>query len=373
MLMERLPPVDSQDRLVSRLPGRRRRLLRTMLIGSLLLHLAALLVVWFLRPVQPEDNQSTSPDELAMVFESQGTTTASTQSPNPVAKASTPRGSQEASTVQPQPDTTPPTPPPEQPTPPAPTPPPAPPVPPPPQPTPPTPQPPTPEPAPPTPPASTPPAPETPPQPTPTPSQQASTSPPTVSLDEGEQPALPPPPPFVMPQPPLPLPPLPRPPRPPAPRAYARPSLQNPLSAPQDWSMNTAPSSRAPTHSSRGFDTSVPGVGGKTDSVMSYIAGAHPSGDWIGALKRWVQAHTYYPEGALDEQQQGAVTVVFQVDRSGRVLSSSLARSSRSPFLDMGFLGEFRNATVPSFTPDMTDPTTTIAFTMNYILVNHSR
>jgi protein TonB len=154
---------------------------------------------------------------------------------------------------------------------------------------------------------------------------------------------------------------------------FARPSPQNPLSAPQDWSMNAAPSSRAPTRSSRGFDTSVPGLGGETDSVMSYIAGAHPSGDWIGALKRWVQSHTYYPEAALDQQQQGAVTVVFEVDRSGRVLSSSLARSSRSPFLDMGFLGEFRNATVPSFTPDMKDPTTTVAFTMNYVLVNRSR
>ena len=39
----------------------------------------------------------------------------------------------------------------------------------------------------------------------------------------------------------------------------------------------------------------------------------------------------------------------------------------------MGFLGEFRGATVPSFTPDMTDPTTTVAFTMNYVLVNRRR
>ena len=133
-----------------------------------------------------------------MVFESQGTTTASTQSPNPVAKASTPRGQpggippSSRSRTRPRPPhrlSNPPRPRPprhlhrrchhraaanpagRR-------------------------RPPTPEPAPPTPPASTPPAPETPPQPTPTPSQQASTSPPTVSLDEGEQPALPPPPPF---------------------------------------------------------------------------------------------------------------------------------------------------------------------------------
>jgi TonB family protein len=322
-----------------------------MLAGSLLVHVLALLAVWLLRPVPPEDNQTTSPDEVAMVFESQGSTTASTQSPTPTEKASTPRGDQQASVVQPEPDTTPP------------------PAPPPPQPAPAIPPPPAPQP-----PAQLPPEPaqEAPPQPTPPPppNQQASTSPPTVSLEDGDQPALPPPPSFVMPQPPLPLPPLPRPARPPPPRLYARPSPQNPLSTPQDWSMNAAPSSRAPSRSSRGFDTSMPGLGGQTDSVMSYVAGAHPSGDWIGALKRWVQAHTYYPEGAIDSQQQGAVTVVFQVDRSGRVLSSSLTRSSRSAFLDMGFLGEFRNATVPSFTPDMTDPTTTVAFTMNYILVS---
>ena len=62
------------------------------------------------------------------------------------------------------------------------------------------------------------------------------------------------------------------------------------------------------------------------------------------------------------------MTVEVVIDRSGRVLSSTLVRSARSPFLDMGFLGEWRGATTPSFTPDMTEQTTTIVFTMNYIL-----
>ncbi len=362
MLMEPRPRPDTR---VTELSRRRSRRLRWMVAGSVLVH-ALLLAFLVLVPPEPEQDQpANSPNEVSMVFESQGATKASTPSPNQAASAA--QGAPDATEETPQTTTSAPPPPPPAPvTPPTPAPPtPA-------EPSPPQPTPPPPEPQPPQTPQPETPQPETPPppvQPPPPPSPPAPRLPATVSLSEGELPP-PPPPRFVMPQPPPPLPPPP--PRPSPPRLAARPPSQNPF-APQDWSLNAAPSTRAPSRSSRGIDLDVPSLGGQTDSTMSYVAGARPSGDWIGALKRWVQAHTYYPEAALDQQQQGAVTVVFQVDRSGRVLSSSLARSSRSPFLDMGFLGEFRGATVPSFTPDMTDPTTTVAFTMTYVLVNRRR
>ncbi len=324
-----------------------------MLAGSLLLHLLALVAVWWARPVKPPETNSAASDEVAMVFESPGAKQASVQGPAAIQASSAPTGSMSAPSTQPNPDTTPPQPQaPPTPTPPQPTPPP--------------------------PPAPTPPLPETQPQPetppptpaapppVPTPPPETPHPPPTVSLSEGDEPA--PPPPFVVPQPPLPLPPLPPVPRPVAPRRYfARSSPQSSLSAPQDWSLNSVPRS-APGRASRGVDFSTNNLPGQTDSTLGYVSGARPSGDWIGALKRWVQARTYYPEGALDQGQRGAVTVEVVIDRSGRVLSSTLVRSARSPFLDMGFLGEWRGATTPSFTPDMTEQTTTIVFTMNYIL-----
>jgi protein TonB len=193
--------------------------------------------------------------------------------------------------------------------------------------------------------------------------------PPTVSLEQDEGPALPPLPQYVPPQPPPLLQPFqltrPIPPRPMAPRQYARPS-NNPFANPQNWALNQAPS--APGRSSRGIDLSVGQSAGEREASMGYVSGARPTGDWIGALRRWAQARLYYPEEALAEHQQGTAVVLLTIDRSGKVLNVELLSSARSPFLDQAWLGVWRGATVPAFTPDMTEPATQITYTLHYIL-----
>ena len=91
----------------------------------------------------------------------------------------------------------------------------------------------------------------------------------------------------------------------------------------------------------------------------------------MGAIRRWVDARKYYPEGAIQSLQQGSVSITVLIDRSGKVLSVQLVGSSRSPFLDGAFVDLFRGGTVPAFTPDMTEPTTTLRATMNFVLHVH--
>ncbi len=175
-------------------------------------------------------------------------------------------------------------------------------------------------------------------------------------------------PPFVPPQPPEPLPPSPL--SPSAPPRVARQVPRNPSAfpAPQDWSLNAGPQGRSPGRTSHGLDLSVPGGGSRDDSSLGYVSGARPSGDWMGELRRWVDARKYYPEGAVQSLQQGDVTLMVQIDRSGRVLSVQMANSSRSPFLDGAFVDLFRGGTVPPFTPDMAEQTTTLRATMHFVL-----
>ncbi len=191
--------------------------------------------------------------------------------------------------------------------------------------------------------------------------------PPTVSLSQDDEQPPPLPPAFQMPQAPPPLPPLP--PRPAPPRvARVAPRNPSPLSSPQNWSFNSAPAQPSTGRQSRGFDLSTAPQGGPESSSLGYVSGAKPSGDWMSALRRWVDARKYYPEQAIAQLEQGNVTLLVNIDRSGRVLSVQLADSSRSQFLDGAFTDLFRRGTVPPFTPDMGEQTTTLRATMHFVL-----
>ena len=330
-----------------------------MLAGSLLLHLLALLALWWSRPEPPPEDLNDASNQVAMVFESPGAQEASVQAPSATKASSAPTGNVNATQTQPNPDTSAPAPPPPAPVqpqePPAPQPPP-----------PPAPEvPPTPD----VPPAPMPPPPPPQPAPVPAPPQP----PPTVSLNQEEEPALPPPPPFVPPVPPLPLPPLPPapPPRAAPLRRFVRPSPQNPFAAPQDWSLNTTPSPQPSGRSSRGLDLSTGDFAGQKDATLGYVSGAHPTGDWIGALRRWATARLYYPEQALADHQQGTAVVLLTIARSGQVLNVQLVQSARSPFLDGAWVDIFRGSTVPPFTPDMQEASTQITYTLHYRLIEH--
>jgi protein TonB len=56
--------------------------------------------------------------------------------------------------------------------------------------------------------------------------------------------------------------------------------------------------------------------------------------NWQGQLLAWLSRHKRYPREAQEQRQQGMVYLRFVVDRYGRVLSYSLARSSGVAALD---------------------------------------
>ncbi len=350
-----------------------------MLAGSLLLHALLLAVVLFWpQPDQPSGQEDIAANDVSLVMQSdsQSPIPASTKSPDQQTP-SVAAGSPAVPTVtQPSPNTAAPVQASSAPTPSPPTPeqPPAPPV------------PDQPPPVPPTPPQAA--AAQPTPAPPPAPVQEASIPPPTPSVPDTTPlppaPATPPqvsltppppqppafqqPPPFVPPQPPPPLPPLPQPrPRPPTPRRYARPVPRSPsgFPMPQDWSLNQAPSPL----SSHGFDTASAPRGGHDDQSYKHIGGADPGPDWMSELHRWAAAHAYYPEEARNEGQQGSVTVHLVIDHYGHVLSVDMVDSSGSPFLDAAWAGEWRNAKVPAFPQGTMGDTTTIEYTINYILI----
>ena len=377
-LVRATPPTSRRNR-------RRRVVLAWMVAGSLLLHLALLAVVWLLRAHGAPSQTIAADSDVAVVFQSAGDKQAATASPNPAPTASTavgnpavqqapptPTPSTEAPTSQPVPPAPQPAPPtPQQeaslqlPQPPQPeTPPPAP-TPPPPAPTPPAPAPPTPAP-----PAQPPPA--SPPQPTPAP--QASTQPPTVSLDpsdEGEMPLVPQ---FTMPpSPPRPLPPLtvptPKaPPSPPRPRAFTQqvPRSRSGFPMPQNWSLATGPSSLLAEH---GTDLASRSRGSRFNSDYKHVAGADPGEDWAAELHRWASDHAYYPDGAAENNEEGVATIQATIDRYGKVLNVDLVEGSGSTLLDAAWLAEWRHAIVPRFPPGTPEDSTTILYTIHYILV----
>jgi protein TonB len=92
--------------------------------------------------------------------------------------------------------------------------------------------------------------------------------------------------------------------------------------------------------------------------------------DWRAELTQWVNERKYYPEQAIEMDQQGAVMIHLVVERDGTVRSVTLEQSSGSPFLDSAWLGLFQGARLPPFPPGTPSSQITLDATMHYILVN---
>ena len=366
------PPTrqDRTDPPISRWRRTRSRLLRPMLVVSLVLHLA-LLAALLLMPAQPPEHADTPESSFEIVMNG-GAANPTAPGQDQAPPAATPGLESPAPGPQPDPappptiapapipDPAPPPPAPEvQATPPAPEPP-APETPP--EPAPPAPEaPPVPEPPPPVP--ETPPQPPEPPQPETPPRPSA---PPRVELPAPELPELVP---LPAPPPPLPPPPPPPTPAPPRPRQLARPlprsTPRNPsgFPAPQDWSFTgglVSPQSRS---------------GASGQSLMAgpslpapHITGAQLGRDWIAAYTAWVRAHLYYPEQAALNGEDGTAEVLVNIDRTGKVLSVELVTRSGSQWLDLSTTGMFRGAHVPAFPPDTKENDATVDQTIQYIL-----
>ena len=365
--MDPLTPLVHPDRKLRRRP-RRQRLLRVMLAGSVLLHILALLSLWWGAPEPPpavvagqeaetfslafDDKQPIQDKATGVPAE------ASTQSSAPSQAPSVARGNETSPVAPPSEAVSLPAPTSQEPPPPA------------------AEQKPSAAALPADPPEAPPsqPVPEasiTPPEAVPTPVERppppkpSSRAPPaTVTLHPDDD-AFPRPQAFAMPQPPPPLPTLP--PRPAPPRRVARPTPQNPFSKPQDWSLNTSPSQPFSGRPSRGFDTAVAPLGGERDQVVRHVGGADPGVDWYAAVHRIQQPRTYYPEAA--GIASGRVTVLVRIERSGRVTSVRVTGRSGNPFLDGAWLDIWRNQILPPLPASAQGDYTDNEFTIDYYIV----
>jgi periplasmic protein TonB len=82
----------------------------------------------------------------------------------------------------------------------------------------------------------------------------------------------------------------------------------------------------------------------------------------------WLAARKIYPEEARRRGEEGNVSIRFTVDRSGRVLETTIVTRSGSALLDEAALNLLRQAALPAFPADMTQERITITTTIRYSL-----
>jgi protein TonB len=81
---------------------------------------------------------------------------------------------------------------------------------------------------------------------------------------------------------------------------------------------------------------------------------AAPSPGWLAAVRLQLERNKGYPDSARARRQQGTAVLRFVVDRSGRVLSQTIVKSSGVPALDSAAEEMLRRASpVPPMPTEM--------------------
>jgi protein TonB len=146
--------------------------------------------------------------------------------------------------------------------------------------------------------------------------------------------AQPPPEPSPAPSPAVTMP-APKPEPPPQPKPKSRPKAQpkpQPVDRPPPQRL-AAPAQPAPAQPAPALPAPAPAAIPAAPGP-SPAATAAARTNWQGQLLAWLSRHKRYPREAQEQRQQGTAHLRFVVDRYGRVLSSSLARSSGFAALD---------------------------------------
>jgi len=91
--------------------------------------------------------------------------------------------------------------------------------------------------------------------------------------------------------------------------------------------------------------------------------------DWMDGFNQWVNDHTYYPQAAAENGQQGTSVIQFTVHRDGSVTGVHLLSSAGSTFLDQAWLGIFLHNNVPPFPPGTKADSIGITASLHYELI----
>ncbi|MCK8784585.1 TonB family protein [Roseomonas sp. NAR14] len=122
----------------------------------------------------------------------------------------------------------------------------------------------------------------------------------------------------------------------------------------------------------RGMDFSLGPVRDRSapnQSSSLRLDGPDPGGDWRAAVLAWVRQRAYYPPRAAENDEEGPVTIRMVVLRDGTIQSAVMERRSISTTLNLTTLMLFQGNRLPPFPPGNHDPSTTLSFTINYVLI----
>ncbi len=132
---------------------------------------------------------------------------------------------------------------------------------------------------------------------------------------------------------------------------------------------NPSPAAPAAPPAPRGLKLNMPTSDAQAATASDFSVKGNAGADWDAALTKWVQEHAYYPQAAIEQNQEGTATVEFTVDRQGHVTGLRLLDSAGSPFLDQAWEQLFRDNTLPPFPPDAKDDHVTVRYTVHYQLI----
>ena len=85
-------------------------------------------------------------------------------------------------------------------------------------------------------------------------------------------------------------------------------------------------------------------------------------------MSEWLESHKRYPESARDQGEEGHAVLRFVVERSGRVASFAVIKSSGYPDLDAALDTMMRGATLPPCPAGMEQPSIEVAVTIRFSL-----
>lgn len=92
------------------------------------------------------------------------------------------------------------------------------------------------------------------------------------------------------------------------------------------------------------------------------------SAGYRAALGAWLERHKRYPESARDRGEEGQAVLRFRVDRSGRLLSFAITRSTGYADLDAAIGQMMQGAALPPFPADMSASDVDVSVTVRFAL-----
>ena len=126
-----------------------------------------------------------------------------------------------------------------------------------------------------------------------------------------------------------------------------------------DLALGVVPEARAP----------APSGSGNQNGSARVVGGVDPGRDWLRLLLEWVEANAHYPREAARNNEDGPNTVRLVITSDGTVQSVQLRSPSGSVLLDAATQGVFRGRKVPAFLPGTPEGSTTLDFTIHYVLI----